>query len=167
MINIKELSTIFDVRPLEHTDTEAYYRLCKGNPDYYQHLQKNLVPNSLEKELLRLPAGKQSEDKHYLGFFKGNQLAAILDLIDGYPDKSTAFIGFFMLSTDFQGQGMGSRVIGDVTKGLKTMGYKKVRLGIAATNKNAKAFWTRNGFSAVSDAIVQNGVAVIPAEKVL
>ncbi len=167
MINIKKFSTVFDVRRLEEGDTQAYYNLCKGNPDYYRHLQKELAPDSLKKEMLRLPPGKQKEDKYYLGFFKANRLVAVLDLIDGYPDQSTAFIGFFMLSTDLQGQGMASRLIGDVLKALKTMGFTKVRLGIAAENRNAEAFWCRNGFKAMSEAVIQNGVAVIPAEQVL
>lgn len=167
MLSVKELSSIYDVRPLESSDTQAYDHLCQGNPDYYQHLHKNFSSKSLEKEMLRLPVGKQIEDKYYLGFFDKDQLVAVLDLIDGYPDNGTAFIGFFMLSAEFQGQGVGSQLIDEVLKALKVMGFKKVRLGFAATNQKAKDFWIQKGFKAVSHAIVQNGVAIVPAEKVL
>lgn len=167
MLSVKELSSIYDVRPLESSDAQAYDHLCRGNPDYYQHLHKSFSPQSLEKEMLRLPVGKQIEDKYYLGFFDNDQLVAVLDLIDGYPDKATAFIGFFMLSTEFQGQGTGSQLIGEILKMLKAMGFRKARLGFAATNQKARDFWIQKGFRAVSHAIVQNGIAIVPAEKVL
>lgn len=41
-----------------------------------------------------LPPQKQEADKFYVGFFDGEKLAAVLDLIVSYPDDSAAFIGF-------------------------------------------------------------------------
>ena len=49
------------------------------------------------------------EQKYYIGFFENSMLVAIMDLIDGYPNSNSAFIGFFMMSRTLQGVGIGSR----------------------------------------------------------
>ena len=38
------------------------------------------------------------EDKYYLGFFAGDELVAVMDLILNYPKADIAFIGFFMMN---------------------------------------------------------------------
>lgn len=34
-------------------------------------------------------------DKYYIGYFEGEKLVAVMDLILNFPNKETAFIGFF------------------------------------------------------------------------
>jgi hypothetical protein len=48
------------------------------------------------------PPNTSAEAKYYVGFYNGDLLVAIMDLIDGYPDSDTAFIGFFMMNRQLQ-----------------------------------------------------------------
>lgn len=57
-------------------------------------------------------------------FSKKVQLAAIMDLIDGYPEKEIAFVGFFMLEQTMQGRGAGTRLIDHLCGRLKGLGFK-------------------------------------------
>ncbi len=41
-----------------------------------------------------LPLCKSMDDKYYIGYFENGCLIAVMDLIDGYPNAGTAFIGF-------------------------------------------------------------------------
>ena len=94
-----------------------------------------------------LPPGKEPRDKHYLGFFKGEELVCILDLINGYPDPPTAFWGFFMMAVPYQKQGIGSAIVSELCRALKDQGFREVRLCRVIGNPQPEAFWHKNGFT--------------------
>lgn len=57
-----------------------------------------------------------------MGFFKGCELIAVMDLIAQYPDKETAFIGLLMVDEKFQHTGVGRAIRKHVLSGSK-MGF--------------------------------------------
>lgn len=59
---------------------------------------------SLANDLVECPPGKELSDKYFLGFWDKERLAAILDLIDGYPTAEIAYIGLFMVDSRLAGQ---------------------------------------------------------------
>lgn len=93
-----------------------------------------------------LPTGKNFRDKFYIGFFKNNFLTAIMDLILDYPQKNTAFIGLFMVDSQYQHTGTGSRIITEIILYLKKSNYNKIRLGVDKNNPQSYGFWKKNGF---------------------
>lgn len=60
--------------------------------------------------------------------FTENTLAAVMELIPGYPDRNTAFIGFFMTDIQYRNRGFGSKIISEACAFLKSSGCKKVRI---------------------------------------
>ena len=93
-------------------------------------------------------------------------LLAVMDLIDGFPEESMAFIGFFMMNIAAQGKGVGSSIIRELTACLKDAGKNAVRLGIDKENPQSKAFWKKNGFRVIKE--VDKGTwTVLLAEKAL
>ncbi len=141
------LSEVFHVRKLKDVDIDAIYRLSSGNRIFYQYHPPFVTRESIVEDMRVLPPGKDETDKFYLGFFEKDRLIAILDLILGYPTAETAFIGLFMMDRERQGKGVGSRIIGDCAAYLRTLGFKKLRLGADKENPQSKAFWRKNGFS--------------------
>ena len=89
----------------------------------------------------------QKQDKYYLGYFDDQQeLVAVMDFIDHYPTEQSAFIGFFMMEKDLQGQGIGSRIITELTEYLKRQNYQFIRLGYVDGNLQSERFWKKNQF---------------------
>lgn len=74
-----------------------------------------------------------------------------MDLILNYPVKNTAYIGLFMMHLDYQNKGLGSKIISECAKYLKTLGFHKIRLGVDKENPQSNAFWKKNGFLAVTE----------------
>ena len=146
-MDINSLSDKYLVRELTEKDTEVVFRLCRENTLYYEYCPPFVTTDSIRQDMRALPPGKQPDDKHYLGFFKGQDLIAVLDLIDGYPNPETAFIGFFMTAVPIQHQGVGSRIITDVCEAMRKQGYHEVRLCRIEGNPQPEAFWRKNGFS--------------------
>ena len=105
---------------------------------------------SILEDLSALPPGKQAADKFYLGFFMGDRLAAVMDLILDYPERGIAFLGFFMMEPSLQGCGAGSAIIQECLAYLASMGFRKARLAIDRGNPQSREFWTKNGFAPVS-----------------
>ena len=93
-----------------------------------------------------LPPHKTMEDKFYVGYFDGNKLIAVLDLIRKFPDKATAFIGFFMMDIAMQHKGVGTKIIDDLCLYLRQQGYSHIRLSWVKGNPQAEHFWHKNGF---------------------
>ncbi|MGM9607090.1 MAG: GNAT family N-acetyltransferase [Oscillospiraceae bacterium] len=150
-MEIKSLSGIFHVRRLGTEDVQAIYALSSGNELFYQYHPPFVTRESIWDDMHALPPGKDDHDKYYVGFFERDTLVAVMDLILGYPQTDIAFIGLFMVNLDYQGKGIGSRIVCECMAYLKSEGYKKIRLGTDKENPQSNAFWKKNGFTAIGE----------------
>lgn len=67
--------------------------------------------------------------KYYVGYYKGEELIAVMDFIMAYPDEKNAFIGFFMTAASIQNTGIGSSIIDDLCRYLADIRLSSIRLG--------------------------------------
>lgn len=140
------LSTRCAVRPLTEADIPAIYELCRRNPLFYEHCPPFVTEDSIRADMAALPPRMTMKDKHFLGLFDGGELAAILDLITGYPQPEIAFWGFFMVEARLQGRGFGTLLVSELCEGLAKQGFRAVRLGWVNGYAKAEHFWKKNGF---------------------
>lgn len=145
-MDIKMLSEKYQVRKLCEDHIPEILALCQGNPMYYQYCPPAITEEGVRFEMTVLPPGKTADEKFYIGFFEKNRLIAVMDLIDGYPQRETAYIGFFMMTRGVSGQGVGTKIIGDACRYLKTAGYETVQLGYVKGNPQSERFWLKNQF---------------------
>ncbi len=142
------LSTQYSVRTITEEDIQDVYNLCKENRRYYRYLHERPSKQNLTEVITKLPDGTGMEDKHFVGFYDGDgHLVALLDLITGYKEPDDAFIGWFIVDAEMQGQGIGSQIFADVRAALSGLGYDKLRLGCIKENVEAENFWKNQGFS--------------------
>ena len=164
MIDIRELSSTCDVRMMRDEDAEEILELCLGNPQFYRYCEARAEKEQILNDLHVTPDGIGMEDKYYVGFYREGELIAVMDLIDGYPEKDIAFIGFFMMRKSCQGQGIGTQIIEEVSACLKRIGKKAIRLGIDKGNPQSFHFWKKNGFLVIRE-VERNGRVVLYAER--
>ena len=161
------LSSRYAVRPLTRTDIPAHYALSSRNMLFYEYHKPFVTEQSILEDLSALPPGKQAADKFYLGFFAGDRLAAVMDLILDYPERGIAFLGFFMMEPSLQGCGAGSAIIQECLAYLASMGFRKARLAIDLGNPQSRAFWTKNGFARTGESRPHGDSAYLPMERSL
>ena len=161
------LSATYQVRFLTEADVPAVLTLCKGNPLYYRHCPPQPSEDSIRVDMAALPPRKTLADKYYLGFFDGAELAAVLDLITGFPKPELAFWGFFMVEASRQGQGSGTALVSEICAALSALGFRAVRLGWVRGNPQAEHFWKKNGFLETGVTYETNGYTVVLAERSL
>ncbi len=147
-LDIEALSTGYEVRKITEAEITDVYRLCKSNKRYYRKLgEGHPTRESLTEVISDVPGESETEEKYFVGFYGDGKLVAVLDLITGSPDKSDAFIGWFMVDGEMQRQGIGSQMIADVRAAVKGAGCEKLSLGCVKEDEEALAFWKSCGFA--------------------
>ncbi len=151
-----DTSEYFTVRPLTADDVDEMFRLFGTNPRFFACEQDHPVTRAETAAVLTdLPPGKTQADKHDIGFFEDDRLAALMDYIDGYPDPSCLFIGLFIVDGGRKRQGLGRKLITEFLCWTATQGYSRVRLGCIAENQEGFPFWSAMGFREVSRTVTR------------
>lgn len=166
-IEIERLSSQYRIRRLGEEDVDQIFSLCSGNEQFYRFHPPFVTKESILEDQRALPSGKDQTDKYYLGFFEGDALAAVLDLILDYPEEQTAYIGFFMVDAKLQGRGYGSAMVEECIQYVSQVGYRKLRLAIDRGNPQSEAFWTKNGFKKTGEEKAHGCLAYVPMERLL
>lgn len=154
------------LRRITEEDIPAVLALCTGNPLFYKHCPPAPCREGILSDMAALPPGKTAQDKYYLGIWLDGRLAAVWDLVCGFPDDRTAFWGFFMVDAARQGQGFGSALVSALC-GLLAPHFDHVRLGFVSTNPQSRHFWLKNGFVPTGAVSHQDAYDVIYAQREL
>lgn len=112
---------------------------------------------SVAEEARELPPGTAVEQKHYAILRKDGAPAAVFDLIEGYPDEHTAFLGLFMVHGAFRHQGTGAALMASFWQSLSFTPLRKVRLAVIENNRTGLDFWVRQGFAEVGRNVSRSG----------
>lgn len=162
---INKLSKNYIVKLLYNKDVAAVYSLCSNNTLYYDFCPPFVTPESIEADMAALPPGKTANDKFYIGYYDNDNLIAIMDLILGYPDEETAYVGFFMTDVSVQGKGVGSAIISEMSQFICSQGYSDIQLGWVKGNPQAEHFWLKNGFIETGKMYDMDDYTVVEARK--
>ena len=164
-LKIDNLSRKYAVKLLSDKDVAAVYSLCSKNTLYYDFCPPFVTPESIEADMAALPPGKRREDKFYLGYFDNDNLTAVMDLILGYPDEETAYVGFFMTDVSVQGKGVGSAIISELSGFVCKQGFSNIQLGWVLGNPQAEHFLHKNGFIETGKMYEMDDFTVVEAQK--
>lgn len=157
----------YAVRELTPADVPTVLRLMQGIPCIFGTAAERRCHRSVHlRDMSIVPGKKTLEDKYYVGFYRGEALAAMMDLIDGYPEDDIAFVGFFMMDISLQGTGEGTKIISRLCAELKNQGIHRVRLGIDKGNPQSTHFWRKNGFQVIREVPQGDGIILL-AERSL
>ena len=162
-LDVQAFGTSYDVRRLTEADITDVVMLARSNRRFYRQLGMRPSRARLTEIVSNIPkggdyAGNVAEDRsvgraaetatYFVGFFDGEgDLVAVLDLICGHPEPDCAFIGWFMVDADLQGQGIGSGIFADVRAALKAQGYNHLALKCPKVSDSALEFWKGQGFA--------------------
>ena len=166
-IDIKKLSSSFLVKPISEEDFPAVLKLYESNPQYFLHMKETATLDSVREDFSCRPEGKEPEDKYFVGYWDGKALTAVMELIDGYPDAETAFIGLFMMNAERQRRGTGSLIVNEAIDFFASSGFKRVKLGYVVGNEQSEHFWLKNGFLPTGVTSECKGYAVASMQREL
>jgi hypothetical protein len=94
-------------------------------------------PNYGVEQFQDVPPGKSTEDLFVFGIFnRQNDLVGLLDVLRGYPDEITWWIGLLIFIPDF-------------AEYVRLNSGQAIMLGVVEENQLASAFWKKMGFELV------------------
>lgn len=133
--------------PLKEGDLPLVFALYQRNT-FYNSVALEAPPTleSCREDLAALPPGRDRRHKLFLGLFQGEGLAAVLDLVEGYPGEGTLYIGLLELEAQFHRQGLGTRLVRALKTAAQKAGFSSLRLGCYERNAPGLAFWNAMGF---------------------
>ena len=166
--DISMLSSDYSVSRITEADISSVFRLARANRRYYRLLGQRPTMRSLTDIISEVPEGSAPESKHFVGFYGDDgSLVAVLDLITGYPEKDDAFIGWFMVDAELQGQGIGSQLFADIRAAMKGQGYDYLSLGVIKENTEAVSFWEKQGFRFSGRETQRDGRTIAHMERAI
>lgn len=164
-IGIAEISKCYDVHRISEADIPAVLRLCRGNELFYRFHPPLPSEESIARDMAALPPRTDAANKLYIGFFDGEALCAVADLILGYPERDTLFIGFFMVDSSRQGKGIGCAIVSEIMTFARDRKMKKARLAVDEGNVQSLSFWRKNGFEKTGERVPNDFSAYLPMER--
>ena len=162
---IKGINIKYNVKRLTVDDVLQLYDFCKANTTYYRYMRMEPNVENVSENFTMLPPNKDTEDKFFVGFYEGDVLVAILDIVRGWPREDIAYIGWFMVNKDKQGKGVGNILIDETIRMLKDIGFKSAMLGCIKDNIEAYRFWTKKGFKEIGKEVDKGDYIIMNMEK--
>jgi ribosomal protein S18 acetylase RimI-like enzyme len=140
------------VAALSRADLAALANLCLRCSDFFSLVEGKPGGCEVAEEVLSdLAPGMGPESKRVFGVWRGGALVGALDLVDGYPEPGTWYVGLFILDPAERGGGLG-RTIWAATEGwIRARGATHARLIVQTQNPRARAFWERQGFEVIGE----------------
>ena len=128
-------------------DRRDLQRVLTAAPGYSRIVTGRLPSeNAALDEFSSLAPGTSPADKHVLGFYQAGTAVGCADVVRGYPERHTAYIGLLLFAESFQGRSLGPQAIAEISALARGWGCIALRLGVIETNTRALSFWQREGF---------------------
>ncbi len=116
----------------------------------YTLLVEGRMPSATEDVddfFLGLPPGRGLEDKYPFGFFVGQCLVGVADVVRGWNAPNKAIIGLLLFAPDARSAGNGREACGMIERYIMEWhGVDTIRIAVVDCNTRALSFWRRNGF---------------------
>jgi RimJ/RimL family protein N-acetyltransferase len=104
------------------------------------------IPTLDEMRPVQLPPGKTPEDDYFFGVYLRDQMIGCADLLRGYPDEKTAYLGLVLISERYQNRRLGVRACMELEKvALSWPEISIIRGSVVQTNEVVLKFWERLG----------------------
>jgi GNAT superfamily N-acetyltransferase len=137
--------------PATRADVPAIQRLFELDPEYFARVdQAPIRTDEGEQTLIEVPPEFPHERKHVFVVRGDGALDAVIDLLEGYPDRRTWFLGLIFLAPGARGGGLGTQLLDDIAELARARGGQALRLAVALANPDARRLYDRLGFAHVA-----------------
>ncbi len=155
--SLREKLKDYKFLPITEDNIEEAFQLMRSNTYFYSRTQfHELTLEECREDITARPPETTADQKFFLGIYEEDKMIAVLDYLEGYPKKETAFIGLFMLNHEVHGKGIGKSMIDAFIQSAKENQFTEVKLGCFETNEVGYQFWSKMGF--ITEKVIQREV---------
>lgn len=162
--NLQQRLSDYNVELLSMENLDKYSEVFYCNNDYYlitdgRSASKDDCIDTIEY----CPNGFPKEKCYCIGFSINGEAAAILSMLEDYPDNGTLYIGLFLMNEKFKRKGIATKIINTLIDETFHADYKSVKLSVQDNNISGFSFWKKLGFY-VTEANHCNGFCNLSME---
>lgn len=132
-------------------DLHLIQEILEAAPNYEKNISGGVVGEKAAEELMKArPLGINQNDKHVL-LIKDENYKGVIDLVFGYPNRHTVFLGLLLLREDIQGNSLGKKSYQLIEDYISHFDQKdKIRLAVVESNP-VIGFWEKMGFKTTGE----------------
>ena len=120
------------------------------NDYYFSKISDNLPSiSTVEEDIKAIPNRVQKNQKNYRLISFNNEILGVVDYLIDYPEKDIVLIGFFIIKSDKQKQGLGTKIFRYLEKSFKNKKFLKIRIGVLVDNEIGLSFWKKQNFKEI------------------
>jgi ribosomal protein S18 acetylase RimI-like enzyme len=94
-----------------------------------------------------LPPGCSLDNKNSIGVFDADGLmVGFVDIVAGYPEEQSWYLGLLLIAQDARGHGLGAAVVATLQSLIAARGARRLYLAVYDANIPGRAFWQAMGF---------------------
>ena len=118
--------------------------------DYYFSKISDNPPSisNVEEDIEAIPNGVQKNQKNYRLISFNDEILGVVDYLTDYPEK-IILIGLFIIKSDKQKQGLGTKIFRYLEKSFKNKKFLKIRIGVLVDNEIGLSFWKKQNFKEI------------------
>ncbi len=131
------------IHPFGPADEPVLQRLFDEDPEYFE-VNGRTFP--VAEIVTALPPGSARDDKFVFVMTRDGRIDGMIDVIRGYPEPSTWFLGFLFVAKHARGKGLGRHALHGLYRWVADQGGRVLRLGVVEGNEVARALYDSEGF---------------------
>ena len=138
----------YTVELLSLENLDKYEKVFYCNNDYYLITDgRNVSKDDCIDTIEYCPHDFPKEKCYCVGFSFNGEAAAVLSLLEGYPEYGVLYIGLFLMNEKFKQKGIATKIINTLIDEAFRTEYKTIKLSVQDNNISGFSFWKKIGFS--------------------
>ena len=136
----------FIIEPVTLNNLSKYENIFYSNDEYYMITDGRTATKQDCIETIEYADNFPEGMCQLIGFSEDEDAIAFLSLLEGYPRKSTLYIGLFLIDKQYQKNSIGTKIINEVIDMAFDSGFKTLKLSVQDNNVSGYPFWQKLGF---------------------
>lgn len=162
--NLQQHFSEYNIELLSLGNWDKYAEVFYSNNDYYLTTDgRPASKNDCIDTIKYCPNVFPKEKCYCIGFSLKSEAAAILSMLEDYPNHGTLYIGLFLMNEKFKRKSIASNIINTLLDEAFHTEYKSVKLSVQDNNISGFSFWKKLGFY-VTEKIHCNGFCNLSME---
>ncbi|MHA3065403.1 N-acetyltransferase family protein [Lacticaseibacillus saniviri] len=154
--------------PLTSTNLSAALSVYQANSNYFALTDEQPTLATVQADLAAGPPQFDPANKHFQLITQDGRVIGVIDLLFGYPEASSVYIGLLLIAV--HNQGHGRRILAQLSQSWRQAGFTTINLAVLQNNPKAQRFWRAQGFYETQSATAMSAghpVAVMSYAKQL
>lgn len=151
-LKLQALLPNYTIEPVTMENLSFYESVFYNNKEYYHLTDGHDANRDICEDTI---CGFTSYNAHNIGISQSGEAVSFLNILVGYPDADTLYIGLLLVDDRFKRQSVGTSVVKALITLAAECKFKNLRLSVQENNINGLNFWKKLGFYEINRCVCE------------